>query len=696
MRSRSFFAQALLCLGALPVLIGACAGAQHSAPALHSAASPAASAPSAAPPRAIYPARDVQLLAGLLPAMPEPVTSFGAAGDGQYLYTLGGYNGEPHNYSREGQQRRLQRLALDGQSAWETLAELTLGVQGLALVQDQGKLCRVGGTEARNAAGAPTDMHSLPDVACFDLATKSWTPLPALPSGRSSHGAAVIDGVLYVVGGWTLAGKPGTGVWQTQLHALDLANPQAGWRAIEAPFQRRALGVATLGGKLVIAGGITPDATPSARVDVYDPKTQSFSRGPDYPDNAFGIALERVGDSVVASAQSGVVYRWRLGESSWQPVSRLAFPRFFHQLVAAGPDQVVAVGGISGMHNQGRTTHVERLDLAASGPRVVAWSIAYPGAAKNRQGVFVQGDYLYLFGGNNSLEQHDFEPENFVDQTFRLHLPSLTLAEIEPFPVKRQTMQTLSRESEGIALGGFGHDGHKAVSFADGYTFDFETERWSPGARLPESRTQFGLTEHGGELWVFGGLNYDPTREGPDAFRHVVSLLHGKAEAGGVLREDTVALPAPRRAFAGARAGDSYFMLGGMRGGFELVDDCLRYDFTSRSFAQLACPGQARLSGALLALDGKLYLAGGSIKSASGPELVSAQDMVELDPQQGTFRSVLDKLPFDTRHMHAVVFDERILLVSTHNADGRMQLALIDPQPVAPPNSPKVAAQTQP
>ncbi|HEX6240904.1 MAG TPA: hypothetical protein VFZ61_08420 [Polyangiales bacterium] len=671
--------------GALALLAGACAGSSSAPAASTTAAAIAPAKPEAAPPRAIHPAREVKVLAGLLPPMPAAVTSFGAASDGQFLYTLGGYNGEPHNYSREGQQRQLARVALDGSSGWETLGELPRGLQGLSLVHHKGKLCRVGGTEARNAPGTPTDMHSVAEVACFDLATKVWTYLPPLPSGRSSLDAEVVDGVLYVVGGWTLSGKPSSGVWQEALLALDLAAPQKGWSAIEAPFTRRALGVAALGGKLVIAGGITPESEPSRRVDIYDPSTRSFSRGPDFPDNAFGIAVERVGDGLVASAQSGVLYRWRLGESAWQPLARLSFPRFFHQLAAADSDSVVVAGGISGMHNEGRTAHVERIALNAPGPRVVAWSMAYPGAAKNRQGVFVHGDYLYLFGGNNSLEQHDFEPHNFVDQTLRLHLPSGTLAEIEPFPVKRQTMQTVSRDDHGVALGGFGHDGQKAVSFANGFSFDFESERWSESLRLPESRTQFGLAERRGELWVFGGLNYDPTREGPDAFRHVVSLLHGKDEPGSVLTEAPVALPAPRRAFAGALLGDQYFMLGGMRGGFELVEDCVRFNLASQSFAQLACPGAARLSGALLAVGEKLYLAGGSVKGAAGPELVSAQDLVEVDPNGGGVRTLIEALPFDTRHMSAVQFQDRILLVSTHNAEGRIQVALIDPVPASAP-----------
>ena len=399
--------------------------------------------------------------------------------------------------------------------------------------------------------------------------------------------------------------------------------------------------------------------------------------------------MESTGDAVLASARSGVVYRWRLGEDRWQPVANLAFPRFFHQLVALSPEELVAVGGISGMHTDGRTLHVERVLLGGDAPRVVAWSMLFPGQAKNRQGLFVHGDFVYLFGGNNSLEQHDFAPRNFVDESFRVHVPSLQMAQVAPFPAHRQTMQTVSREEHGIALGGFGHDGEKAVSFADGYRFDFESEQWSHSIRLPESRTQFGLTEHEGELWVFGGLSYDPARADDAAFQHVTRVLHGRPDKDTVLREDSAALPGERRAFAGATLGDSYYLLGGMRGGFELVNDCLRFDFKSHAFSPLACPGPARLSGALVPMGERFYLLGGSVQGEQ--LLTSADDVVELDPKTGSTRTVLGRLPFPTRHMHAVAFDGRILLLSTHNADGRIYMGLIVP-PV-PTTAPAPAAR---
>ena len=83
-------------------LAAACASSTQSAPP--PATSQAAVAAQAQTAQVQAPAGEgaVSVTAGLLPPMPVAVTSFGAAADATPLYALGGYFGEPHEYSREG------------------------------------------------------------------------------------------------------------------------------------------------------------------------------------------------------------------------------------------------------------------------------------------------------------------------------------------------------------------------------------------------------------------------------------------------------------------------------------------------------------------------------------------------------------------------------------------------------------------
>lgn len=650
----------------LACLVGvACGGSANGA-----GTTVAASPDSSAPPRT----ERVEVTGAFLPPMPVAVTSFGGATDGTYVYVLGGYHGTPHAYSREGQSRSLWRVRADGTGEWEEIGRIDEGLQGLALVAHGERLCRFGGNTVDNAQGEPTRMRSVDDAACFSGG--QWEALPAMPEGRSSHQAVLLGDTVYVAGGWKLEGDAGSGQFHRTMLALDLDSNE--WRAIDAPFARRALGLASAAGKVVAVGGLGEDRSVSSQVDVYDPATGEWSRGPDFPGDAFGLAAVGVGDAVLASGRDGVIHRWRVGAPSWEPAATLAFPRFFHLLFAVG-DELVAVGGISGMHTHGRTAHVERIALDDRSPSLAAWTMPYPGAAKNRQAIFVHDDFLYLFGGNNSLGQHDFEPENFQSAGWRVHLPSMTWERIADYPARRQTMQTFATAERGISVGGFGHDGTAAVSHPEAYVFDFARGTWEERAGLPGGRTQFGLVAHGDQLFVLGGLDYDPSREGEAAFNHVTSILSaplGDTSVPFTVLEG-VEMPGPRRAFASAALGDRIYIVGGMRERFQLVDDCVSFDVANRSFAPMACPSRPRLSGDMVAIDGRLYLASGSVQVDGS--IQPDRSIEAYDPSTDQWSTVIEEVPFDTRHTRMLPLRDRLLLVSTHNEDGRILLALIEP-----------------
>jgi N-acetylneuraminic acid mutarotase len=671
----------------LVVGIAGCAPATQTAPPAASAATVKPSAAKTSIESGSAQAGDpVTVTDGLLPPMPIAVTSFGAAADGKHLYVLGGYFGEPHSYSREFQSRVLSRVALDGSGAWQTIGEIDEGLQGLAAVAHGRQFCRFGGQRAHNAQGEPDELRSVAEAACFDLDARAWRKLPDLPEGRSSLDAALIGSTVYLGGGWKLDGDARSGTWQTGLLALDLAAPTATWQTIASPIERRALALASTSKALVAIGGLTRSKEVSRQVDVFEPQSARWSRGPDFPADAFGVAAVGIDDAIYASARDGVIYRWAPGEAAWKAHHALGFARFFHRLVAGGPNELIAVGGISGMHTDGRTRHVERIALAGEGPAIESFVFGYPGAAKNRQAIFLDGDFLYLFGGNNSLEQHDFEPHNFVSEGWRLHLPSLQWRRIADYPAARQSMQTVQWGEHALAVGGFGHDGQQAVSHVEAYQLDFEHERFEQRAGLPadKGRTQFGLAEHGGKLWVFGGLNYDPRRKGEASFDHVTSVLVAPAGTPAqAFSELALNMPGPRRAFAAAVLGDRYYMVNGMRGEFELVEDCAVFDFGQQKFSALPCPRAPRLSAQLIPLDGKLYLVGGSTPGEDG--LQTDRSIEVYDPQLNRWQLTVAELPFDTRHARALAYGKQILIVSTHQPDARMRVALISPRASTPP-----------
>jgi hypothetical protein len=299
-----------------------------------------------------------------IPPLPEPVSSFGGAVCDGWLYVYSGHTGTEHDHSAANLSQHFRRVRLDGSGGWEELPMET-PLQGLALVDHRGKLYRVGGLNARNATtDDDADLHSTADFACFDPATNKWTALAPLPDPRSSHDAVVIGDNLYVVGGWTLAGE-GEGEWLVDSLVFDLNDPSAGWQRLpEQSFQRRALAAGQWRGQLVVLGGMDENRDVARGVELFDPASGQWSTGPELPGRGmagFGLSAWNLGGRLYMSGYRGRLYRINDEGSDWEQVAELESPRFFHRLLPAGDDALIAVGGAS---RDGHLEDVERIDVS--------------------------------------------------------------------------------------------------------------------------------------------------------------------------------------------------------------------------------------------------------------------------------------------------------------------------------------------
>lgn len=300
-----------------------------------------------------------------IPPLPEPVASFGAAVAGDWLYVYSGHTGTAHDHSRDNLSKHFCRARIDGTTEWQ---ELPMGppLQGLALVSHGGKLYRIGGMDARNSSGEEDDLHSISSFACFDPATKAWTDLPPLPSGRSSHNAVVMGDVIYVVGGWQLSGDD-NGEWHAGAMAFDLADPAAGWQQLaEPPFHRRALAVGHASGQLLALCGMSDDDGPTSEVSIYDPKQKMWTTGPEFPGepfHGFGLAAWNVNGTVYAGGMKGILYRLSDDLNTWKEAARFETGRFFHQLLPKSENCLLAIAGAS--PEEGHLASIEEIWLSA-------------------------------------------------------------------------------------------------------------------------------------------------------------------------------------------------------------------------------------------------------------------------------------------------------------------------------------------
>lgn len=297
-----------------------------------------------------------------LPKLPEAVASFGAAVNDGWLYVYSGHRGTAHDHSRENLSPRFQRLRLEGGERWMPLP-MEQPLQGLAMAAHATGVYRVGGLDARNEADEAEDLHSTAAFARFDPASERWTLLADLPEPRSSHEAVVVGDKLYVAGGWTLSGEA-DGRWLDSVLVFDLKDSDGAWRQLAtSPFTRRAAAVSHWRGKLVVLGGIDPEGAVSFRTDLLDLESLTWSEGPKLPGegmDAFGVSAWNLNGQLYVSGLGGQLLRLNSDGQGWTEAATLDEPSFFHQLLPAGDDGLIAVGGAS---HKGHLRRIERIAL---------------------------------------------------------------------------------------------------------------------------------------------------------------------------------------------------------------------------------------------------------------------------------------------------------------------------------------------
>ena len=302
--------------------------------------------------------------------LPRGITSFGAAVINDWLYVYGGHFGRPHHYSNTSQSNELSRLNLRKSARWEVIAKGPR-LQGLAMVAHNGKLYRIGGFTAYNQEDEDRNLHSVADFVRFDPQTKQWESLPPLPEPRSSHDAVVIRDKLYVVGGWQLSGEEQQ--WRETAWVADLSQENIVWKQIpKPPFQRRALSLGHLNGKLYVIGGMQQEGGPTTRVDVFDPASEKWSHGPSLTDpladakrrkgvEGFGSSAYTVGRRLFVSTYGGNVQVLDRSANIWHIATKLEDDRFFHRMLLFD-SRLLLVGGAS--MRSGNRLHFETVKLS--------------------------------------------------------------------------------------------------------------------------------------------------------------------------------------------------------------------------------------------------------------------------------------------------------------------------------------------
>lgn len=250
-----------------------------------------------------------------LPQLPEGVHHPGVANVGNKIYVIGGF--------------LISRPAGGGLPAWvPTNSVWTYDIvaqawsKGVPLPTPRGALTATAvGGKIYAIGGAKNPSYSTPELRptvpvenlaineVFDTATNTWSTARPMLTARNHHGAALIDGKIYVVGGRvgsTFIIGLSTNVNTNE--AYDVGKNT--WSSVfGVPTARSGVGVAVLNGRMHVLGGeaYLNDLVGTFRThEAYNPKTNSWERLPPMPTPRHGLAAVEIGGKIYAVSGANV------------------------------------------------------------------------------------------------------------------------------------------------------------------------------------------------------------------------------------------------------------------------------------------------------------------------------------------------------------------------------------------------------
>ena len=157
-------------------------------------------------------------------------------------------------------------------NSWSTGPSMPIKLFGPAVTVVNNKIYVAGGLEFTPAE----ERDDVATVMVFDPVLNNWLTIGAMPTGRGQGAAGVINGTIYVVGGY-LGGDTVTGVLESTISG-------GSWNTLVAmPTARGEMEAGVISGKLYVVGGLLGAGSDTSVLEIYDPATNTWSTGPSMP-----------------------------------------------------------------------------------------------------------------------------------------------------------------------------------------------------------------------------------------------------------------------------------------------------------------------------------------------------------------------------------------------------------------------------
>lgn len=271
----------------------------------------------------------------------------------------------------------------------------------------------------------------------------------------------------------------------------------------QAPIGRSEGQGAAVGGKLYVFGGFYTGTTTTARSDVFDPATNTWSRLPDLPEE------------------------------------------LTHSAVVADGNTIWLVGGYVDDHPGPATRSVWKFDTSS---RTYTRGPLLP-APRGAGGAAIVGRALHFFGGTNRVAGSTADPDQ--PQHWVLNLDGgTTWSARANLPNPRNHLAGATVDGKIYAIGGQHNENENTGLQADVHRFDPATNSWTKVASLPKARSHIVSVVRDGQLYVLGGTNPGNTASsdvtvyspGTDTWSKAPSLPGGRKTPVAGLIDGTVYL----------------------------------------------------------------------------------------------------------------------------------------------------------
>jgi len=282
------------------------------------------------------------------------------------------------------------------ENSWTTIASMPTARSSLGAAVIDGKIYVIGGKDGVNEV--------------YDPATNTWATKAPLPSQRTSFGIATYANKIYVIGGYANTTTDGISNLSGLVEVYDPATNS--WETkTSMPTPRAQLTACTVNGKIYTLGGFENafSGKCSAVNEVYDPETDTWSTKKPMLADMYAHCAVALGDKIYviwgqSGGQSGSylsgpwnqIYdtktnTWTLGATPPKPVHRSA------AAVTSGlyaPQKIYVIGGEVGFMQATNTTQIYD-------PQTDTWSMgASMPTARQRLALAVVDDLIYAIGGS--------------------------------------------------------------------------------------------------------------------------------------------------------------------------------------------------------------------------------------------------------------------------------------------------------